>query len=335
MNPVPSTPPPPLVGRLAPSPTGALHLGNARSFLLAWLSIRLRGGNIILRMEDLDHPKVKQNAAADAIHDLRWLGLDWDTEHTQSERREIYRDTLAALRAKKLVYPCVCSRSQLEDAQSAPHISSRDHILRYAGTCRDKFQDWKAAQNFIRTTAAADGSTRLPVWRFNTAGITQSKFEDGFCGWQSLDTATIFGDFALARDADGAGYTLAVVADDAAMGVTEVLRGNDLLDATHCQLALYNALGFAPPRFIHVPLVVAEDGRRLAKRHGDTRISALRAAGNSPQKILGLLAWWCGWAEFGEELTLDEILRRFNLQTLNKEPAILTPAVLQMLQIAE
>ena len=325
----------PPVGRLAPSPTGALHLGNARSFLLAWLSIRSRGGSVILRMEDLDHPKVKPDAAAAAIRDLQWLGLDWDSGPcTQSERREIYRAALGALRAKSLAYPCVCSRSQLEDAQSAPHIASRDHILRYPGTCRGRFQNWDDALLAMRGTDGADNAPlRLPVWRFNTGGLPggASRFEDGFCGWQSLDLAATFGDFALARDEGGAGYTLAVVADDAAMGVTEVLRGGDLLDATHCQLALYAALGLAPPRFIHVPLVVAEDGRRLAKRHGDTRISSLRAAGCGPRKILGLLAWWSGWAEFGEELSLGEILRRYDLSSLRKEPAVLAPAVLEML----
>ena len=314
-----------LTGRLAPSPTGALHLGNARSFLLAWLSIRSRGGRLILRVEDLDHPKIKHGATAAAIDDLLWLGLDYDTEPIiQSRRREIYAAALATLRAKNSAYPCVCSRADLEDAQSAPHLTDREHIFRYPGTCRDRFDSWENAARNIRP--------RIPVWRFDTSRISaESTFDDMFRGAQSLDLNAVFGDFALARDPDGAGYTLAVVADDAAMGVTEVLRGDDLLDATHCQLALYKALGFTPPRFCHVPLVVAESGQRLAKRHGDTRISSLRLAGNSPRKILGLLAYWCGWAEFGEELSLSEILTRYDLRTLDKSPAVLTADVIRML----
>jgi glutamyl-tRNA synthetase len=159
------------------------------------------------------------------------------------------------------------------------------------------------------------------------------RFEDGFCGLCEQEVSAVSGDFVLARDPDGAGYMLAVVVDDAAMGVTEVVRGDDLLPATPRQLLLYRALNLTPPAFIHVPLVVSEEGRRLAKRHGDTRISALRAAGITSEQVIGLLAWWCGWAAWGERLTLRDLLPRFDLATLRREPAVLTPQVKAAMKI--
>lgn len=152
-------------------------------------------------------------------------------------------------------------------------------------------------------------------------------FMDLFAGAYEQDVSRAVGDFVLAREVQGAGYMLAVVVDDAAMGITEVVRGDDLLPATPRQLVLYRALGLTPPAFLHVPLVVSEDGRRLAKRHGDTRISALRAAGIPPEQIIGLLAWWCGWAAWGEHLTLRDLIPRFDLTKLPHAPAVLTPAV--------
>lgn len=314
-------------GRLAPSPTGSLHLGNARSFLLAWLSIRSQGGTLVLRMEDLDHPKVKPGAAAEALDDLRWLGIDWDegpdiggpgSPYVQSMRRAHYRVALDRLNQMGLVYPCVCSRGDVEEAQSAPHPGNA-HTLKYPGTCRGRFDAWADA-----VMTLPEG--RLPVWRFKVEDEVSS-FEDGFRGLQRLNLAEATGDFAMARDPDGAGYMLAVVVDDDAMGITEVVRGDDLLDATHCQLAIQKALGLSAPRYFHVPLVVAQDGRRLAKRHGDTRISALRKGGVSPQSIIGLLAYWCGWADFGEALSAQDVLGRFDLNTLRREPAVLNNEV--------
>ena len=318
-------------GRLAPSPTGALHLGNARSFLIAWLSVRSRGGSLVMRMEDLDHPKVKPGAASEAYEDLRWLGLDWDegpdvggefSPYVQSQRRELYRAALRQLVAEDHVYPCVCSRADVEEAQSAPHLGN-EHTMRYPGTCRGRFRSWEEA-------VAELPEGRLPAWRFRVEAGT-SVFEDGVCGRQPLELSEATGDFALARDPDGASYMLAVVVDDAAMGITEVVRGGDLLDATHAQIAIQKALGLPSPQYIHVPLVVAEDGRRLAKRHGDTRIQSLREVGVSPEKVIGLLAWWCGWAAFGELLSPRALLARFDLATLRREPAILTTSVKEYL----
>ncbi len=312
-----------VVGRLAPSPTGALHLGNARSFLLAWLSVRSRDGRIIMRMEDLDHPKVKPQAAQQALDDLHWLGLDWDegpelggdnAPYVQTQRAGLYREALEQLQSAGLVYPCICSRRDVENAQSAPQEG--EDAVYYAGTCRGRFDSYAAARDLL-----PEG--RLPAWRFRVAEGSIC-FDDGFCGRCCEDVAGSRGDFVLARHEYGAGYMLAVVVDDAAMGVTEVLRGDDLLPATFRQLLIYRALGLMPPEFVHVPLVVGPDGRRLAKRHGDTRIAALRAAGVSAERIIGLLAYWCGWAEQGEELRAEQLLTRFDLKSLNPKPVVFT-----------
>ena len=324
---------PPPRGRLAPSPTGALHLGNARSFLLAWLSVRSRGGSLVLRMEDLDHPKVKPQAAEQALADLRWLGLDWDegpdlggpfAPYVQTQRRPLYATALERLRAQGLAYPCVCSRKDVESAQSAPHAG--EDGLAYDGHCRGRFATYAEA-------SAVLPPDRLPVWRFRAPEGVATSFDDLVCGSQREIVAETIGDFALARDPDGAGYMLAVVVDDAAMGITEIVRGDDLLRTTHRQLLLQRALGLPTPRYAHVPLVVAEDGRRLAKRHGDTRLSALREAGIPPSRIVGLLAWWCGWADFDAHVHPAELLPKFDFATLSRAPAVLTPRVRAALNI--
>ena len=328
-------------GRLAPSPTGALHLGNARSFLIAWLSVRSRGGTLVLRMEDLDHPKNKPGAAQAALDDLRWLGLDWDegpdaggpcAPYVQSERVERYAAALRQLQQGGHVYPCVCTRRDVAQGQSAPHLD--DVSPRYDSVCDGRFTDYEAA---LRLRLAADGSDAVvspnqwPAWRFRARGVTC--FADVFQGEQQGDVGAAEGDFVLARHPQGAGYMLAVVVDDAAMGITEVVRGDDLLPATHRQLQVYHALGLRPPRFCHVPLVVGEEGRRLAKRHGDTRLSALRERGFAPEAIVGLLAWWSGWASWGEALTPRALIPRFDLGHLPREPAVLDARVKRWLGV--
>ena len=322
------------VGRLAPSPTGALHLGNARTFMIAWLRARARGGMVILRMEDLDHPRDKPGAAREAVEDLKWLGFDWDEEYVQSERKALYRAALERLHAQGLVYPCVCSRKDVERAQSAPHAGDQ---LFYPGTCRGRFASWRAAQAFLREESDVP---RLPCWRFRVEAGTVVRFEDVFAGPFGQDVARTLGDFPVARDAFGAGYTLACTVDDLLMGVTEVVRGDDLLPATPAQILLAQALvpwarsslpvprsTFHLPSYLHVPLVVGADGRRLAKRHGDTRVAAFRAAGRRPEDVLGFLAASCGWAAPGEAVTLRDLLPRFTLDTIPHAPLTLDLAI--------
>jgi len=319
-------------GRFAPSPTGALHLGNARTFLLTWLSIKSQGGEIVLRIEDLDHPKVKPNTIKEAVDDLQWLGLTWDEgfsseiqpykPYIQSQRTQIYKEALEKLIEKDLVYPCICSRREIEESQSAPHDGESP---KYLGECKNRFKTWEEAEKILP-------DNRIPIWRFKSSD-KDICFDDGFMGINKFNNAQLFGDFAIARHQYGAGYMLAVVVDDALMEITEVVRGNDLLDSTPRQLEIYKALNLKAPSFIHVPLVVAPDGRRLAKRHGDTRISTLRKADNSPEKIIGLLAYWCGWAEFGDELTAQELISRFSWKTLKPENAVLTNEIKSYLNI--
>lgn len=295
------------VGRLAPSPTGALHLGNARTFMVAWLRARACGGKVVFRMEDLDHPRDKPGAAAAAVEDLRWLGFDWDEEYVQSERRSVYRAALARLD----VYPCICSRKDVACAQSAPHDGEQ---LFYPGTCRGRFASWDEA--------AAACAPRTPCWRFRVAEGTVVRFDDVFAGAYEQDVSRTLGDFPLARDRDGAGYTLAATVDDLEMGVTEVVRGNDLLPATPPQILVARRLGRKPPAYCHVPLVVGPDGRRLAKRHGDTRLAAFRAAGVSPETIMGWLAWTCGWNAKKAPTRLQSLIGHCPLETVPREAVV-------------
>ena len=307
------------VGRLAPSPTGALHLGNVRTFMVAWLRARQSGGRLILRTEDLDHPKHKAGAAAQAVEDLRWLGFDWDEEHVQSSRTGLYAAALKKLRGKGLVYPCVCSRRDVESVQSAPHDG--DQLL-YPGTCRGRFGSWDAAIAHLNPGSGAGSPQRLPCWRFRTPEDSVVSFDDIFAGGYSMDVGAKIGDFPLARDENGAGYALAVVVDDADMGVTEVVRGDDLLPATPQQILLYRALGLRAPDFFHVPLVVGADGRRLAKRHGDTRIASFREAGMSAGEIVGYLAWTLGICPNKNPVRLQSLTGVFDPARIPREPLV-------------
>ncbi len=295
------------MGRLAPSPTGALHLGNARTFLLAWLSIRSRGGTLLLRIEDIDGPRVKTGAMEQTLDDLRWLGLDWDGQPVlQSERLEHYAEAAQRLVAHGLAYPCVCTRREVEEAASAPHESNDDGPV-YPGTCRGRFANLAEAR-------AATG--REPALRF-AVDVDSVPFVDGFAGAQP---GRIAGDFVICKRDGGPAYQLAVVVDDAAQGVTEVLRADDLLPSTPRQLLLYRTLGLTPPAFVHVPLVVGGDGLRLAKRHGDTSLRHLREQGVPAEAVVGFLALLCGFREAGQRCRPSDLLRDFVWDRLPRGP---------------
>jgi glutamyl-tRNA synthetase len=303
------------VGRLAPSPTGAQHLGNARTYLAAWLSARAAGGRVVVRIEDIDSPRVKPGAAAQALDDLRWLGLDWDGEPVvQTARLQLYAAALDRLKQLDLIYPCTCTRTDVATAASAPHAEHEGPT--YPGTCAR------------RTPADAAGLAGTPFsWRFR---VTDSPpFTDRYRGPTAVDLRAAGGDFVVWKTAGTPAYQLAVVVDDAAQGVTEVVRGDDLVPSTPRQLLLYRALGLAAPTFAHLPLVVGADGRRLAKRHGDTRLSAMRAAGVRPDAVVGLLAWSCGWLPEPTPTTPRDLLTRFRFNTIPPGPFVLTADLLR------
>lgn len=321
-----------LIGRLAPSPTGAQHIGNARTFLAAWLSVRSRGGEVILRIEDIDSPRVKSWAVEQAIEDLQWLGLDWDegpdmpaanSPYIQTQRIERYVASFQQLQRAEKVYPCDCSRSDVAAAASAPHDianapGNQSFELIYARTCYNKK---------VRDASVLSGKYS---WRFRTesSGIS---FRDGFAGEQIAELQNQFGDFVIYKSDGLPSYQLAVVHDDHEMGITEVLRGDDLIPSTFRQLAIYDFFGWEPPSFIHLPLVVGPDGRRLAKRHGDTRLSWLREQGVSAERLIGLLAKSFGWTDSLKEQSAADLLALYDLQRIPKEPFVFGEKELNLL----
>ena len=291
-----------IIGRLAPTPSGGLHLGNARTFLIAWLSARAAGGRVLLRLDDLDLARVKPGNVAQALADLQWLGLDWDGAPVlQSQRGAAYAVALQQLRDAGLVYPCSCSRREIELAAHAPHAG--DEGPRYPGTCRGGMRE----------------TGRSPAWRFAVRG-GPVEFADAMHGPCRADVAAECGDFVVCRNDGIAAYQLATVVDDAFQGVTEVVRGNDLLGSTPRQLLLYQALGLTPPRYLHVPLVLDAGGQRMAKRRDSKRLAALRSAGVPAARVIGLLAGSCGWATAGEEIMPAGLIGRYDLTKLPRQP---------------
>jgi len=285
---------PPAQGRarLAPSPTGAQHVGNARTFLVAWLDARCSGSELLLRIEDLDTPRTKSWATNQILEDLAWLGLDWDQQVPHaSQRTHRYAEVLEILKQAERVYPCTCTRSEIDQASSAPHEGTLDGAV-YPGTCQARRTD---------ESLRLDEQGMKYAWRFRMPSGVQS-WRDELHGPRSLDPSRELGDFVVARNYGPAAYQLAVVVDDHDQGITRVVRGDDLIYSTFRQLALYSALEWTPPNYLHVPLVVGTDGRRLAKRHGDTRLSYLREQGIAAERLIGYLAWSLGWIERGREI---------------------------------
>lgn len=304
-------------GRYAPTPSGDLHLGNARTALLAWLSVRAKGGAFVLRMEDLDKPREAPGAAARILEALRWLGLDWDEgpdvggpygPYEQSLRGDRYDAAAESLIARGAAYECFCSRAEVAAASTAPHAG--DEGPRYPGTCRDCTPERAEAKR----AAGRFPSVRLRV----DPGVV--RFDDACCGPQAIDVDSKVGDFVIRRVDGVAAYQLAVAVDDAAMGITEVVRGDDLLSSTPRQILLYVALGLEIPSFCHVPLVLGPDGGRLAKRSGALSLPELRARGEDPEAICGLLASLSGLASPGERVTPRKLVSRWDPAKLPKHP---------------
>ena len=292
----------PVVGRFAPSPSGRMHLGNVFSCLVAWLSVKSQGGRIVLRIEDLD-TRCRQEWADALMRDLEWLGLTWDKGPIyQHERTDCYEAALQALERAGLTYPCFCTRAELH-AASAPHASDGTPI--YAGSCRGL-----SPAEIARRSARRKPATRLRVPNIDDAADV-IEFADRVYGAQREALAAECGDF-LVRRSDGVfAYQLAVVVDDAKMGITEVVRGCDLLGSAPRQIYLQNLLGYEHPHYAHVPLLVAADGRRLSKRDGDCGMDALRERFGTPETLLGWLAGTAGIAPSTDPRSAAELAELF------------------------
>ena len=296
---------PAVCGRFAPSPSGRMHLGNLWSCLLAWLAARSQGGRMVLRLEDLDPDRCTQAWCDQVMRDLEWLGLDWDNEPVyQSRRTEAYRASFTQLEERGLIYPCYCTRAE-RLAASAPHRS--DGVVVYDGRCRRLSP--KEREELART--------RRPAWRVEVPEETVS-FVDRIQGPFSQNLARDCGDFILRRSDGVYAYQLAVVVDDAAMGVTQVVRGSDLLDSTPRQLWLQEELGLPHPEYGHVPLLLAPDGRRLAKRDRDQELGILREKYTAPE-LVGRLAHLAGLIPEPAAVTPAELVPLFSWEKLPKE----------------
>ena len=285
------------VGRFAPTPSGRMHLGNVFAALIAWLSVRSRNGQMVLRMEDLDTQRTSAEFAETLREDLKWLGLDYDWEqHPQSQRSPVYDRYFEQLREMGLLYPCYCTRSQLHGV-NAPHLSDGTYV--YPGTCRDLKDPPRG---------------RLPSWRVMVPDKVWT-LEDKVQGHYELNLSTECGDMVVRR-ADGVYvYQLAVTVDDGEAGVTEVVRGMDLLSSAPRQMYLQDLFGFPHPEYGHVPMLLAPDGRRLSKRDRDLDLGELRRH-ITAEKLLGILANSAGLIDRQEPISARELAAEFSWETL-------------------
>lgn len=301
------------VGRFAPTPSGRMHLGNVFAALLAWLSVRSRDGEMVLRMEDLDTQRTSPEYAQILRQDLLWLGLGWDREMLpQSQRSRVYDEYFQKLEELGLLYPCYCTRSQLHGV-NAPHLSDGTYV--YPGTCRNLTQEQRKAFD------------RAPAWRVVVPDRVW-QFTDLVQGAYSLNLATDCGDMVMRR-ADGVYvYQLAVTVDDGEAGVTEVVRGMDLLSSAPRQMYLQELWGFPHPEYAHVPMLLAPDGRRLSKRDRDLDLGQLQKI-YSPQQVLGQLAYSAGLLDMPEAVSAQELATVFSWDKVKKEDICLSADMLQ------
>ena len=292
-----------LVGRFAPTPSGRMHLGNVFAAMVAWLSVRSRGGALVLRMEDLDTQRTSDEYAETLRQDLKWLGLDWDLETApQSKRSDVYDHYFEMLREKGLLYPCYCTRSQLHSV-NAPHLSDGTYV--YPGTCRNLTAEERAAFD------------RSPSWRLEVPDRVW-QFTDLCQGAYQQNLSTDCGDFVVRRADDVYVYQLAVTVDDGEAGVTEVVRGMDLLSSAPRQMYLQELLGFPHPTYGHVPMLMSPDGRRLSKRDKDLDLGVLRQ-NMRPEALLGILASSAGIIDRNVSISAAELSREFKWENLRKE----------------
>ncbi len=292
-------------GRFAPSPSGRMHLGNVFSALLAWLSVRSMGGETVLRIEDLDTQRCRPEYTAQLLEDLSYLGLEFDEgegvggphgPYCQRERTAFYEEALRYLQERGAVYPCYCSRDELH-AASAPHAS--DGRILYSGTCRALTTEERAAK------------TRPPSFRV-VADEQDVVFTDGHYGLQRLNVRDEWGDFVVRRSDGMFAYQMAVTADDAAMGITQVVRGRDLLASVAPQTQLYRMFGVQPPLYFHIPMLVTSEGRRLSKRDRDLDLGVLRERFPTPEPLIGRLLYLAGVLSKPESLSAKEAVSVFS-----------------------
>ncbi len=304
--------------RLAPRPTGNLHLGNAWAFLLAWLFARQAGGTLVLRMEDIDPARSRPEFAQGILRDLAWLGLDWDEgpdsggpygPYTQSQRLGRYAAALETLAGKGHTYPCYCTRKELRSLAGAPHAGELGPP--YPGLCRGLSP---AAQR-AHEAAGRRAAVRLAI----PPQYATMAFGDGVMGPQVFSLHEEGGDFAVRRSDGVYAYQLAVVVDDLAMNINQVVRGNDLLSSTPRQIVLARLLGGQPPAYFHVPLLVDAAGERLAKRHNSLALCALQEAGACPRTVVGWLAFWGGLVEKPMPVAPKELVGNAHMAALQRQ----------------
>ncbi|MFB6365224.1 tRNA glutamyl-Q(34) synthetase GluQRS [Paenibacillus elgii] len=314
-------------GRFAPTPSGPMHIGNAFTALLAWLQMRHASGTFVLRIEDIDGPRSRPEYTQLIVEDLTWMGLDWDEgpatdgpygPYLQSQRLELYEQATRRLQRSERLYPCYCSRAELAAIASAPHGLASEGAA-YPGLCKALSEEERERKAQFKPPSLR---VAVPERSFS--------FEDGFAGVQHVPCGAL-GDFVVKR-ADGQfSYQLAVVVDDTAMGITDVLRGADLLDSTHRQLVLYELLEADPPSFCHVPLLCAPEGDRLSKRNRSLSVAALRAAGVPPERLIGCLAYVAGLLDRPEPAKAAELIPLFSLKRLSGECIALNRETLALL----